>query len=70
MRRTLGALTLAVPLLFAATITSPPAALAQGAALDDATIVAIFDGANTADIETGKLAAKRGTSQQVRDFGA
>jgi putative membrane protein len=38
--------------------------------LDDATIVAIFDAANTADIETGKLAAERGTSTAVRQFGA
>jgi putative membrane protein len=39
-------------------------------ALDDATIVAIFDNANTADIETGKLAAKRGQSKEVHQFGA
>jgi putative membrane protein len=39
-------------------------------ALDDATIVAIFDNANTADIETGKLAEKRGHSAEVRQFGA
>lgn len=39
-------------------------------ALDDPTIVAIFDAANTADIETGKLAADRGESKEVRDFGA
>lgn len=39
-------------------------------ALDDPTIVAIFDAANTADIETGKLAADRGQSKEVRDFGA
>jgi putative membrane protein len=39
-------------------------------ALDDATIVAIFDNANTADIETGKLAAQRGHSNEVRQFGA
>ena len=39
-------------------------------ALDDATIVAIFDGANTADIETGTLAKTRGQSKEVRDFGA
>lgn len=39
-------------------------------ALDDATIVAIFDAANTADIETGRLAKERGQSQEVRDFGA
>ena len=41
-----------------------------GAELDDATIVAIFDAANTADIETGQLAAERGSSKEVRDFGA
>jgi putative membrane protein len=39
-------------------------------ALDDPTIVAIFDGANTADIETGTLAAEQGSSKEVRDFGA
>jgi putative membrane protein len=38
--------------------------------LDDPTIVAIFDAANTADIETGELASERGTSKEVRDFGA
>ena len=40
------------------------------AALDDPTIVAIFDAANTADIETGALAAERGASKEVRDFGS
>jgi len=40
------------------------------AALDDATIVAIFDAANTWDIETGKLAEKKGTTKEIRDFGA
>jgi putative membrane protein len=39
-------------------------------ALDDPTIVAIFDAANTADIETGELAAQRGHSQEVRNLGA
>jgi putative membrane protein len=39
-------------------------------ALDDATIVAIFDAANTADIESGQLAAERGSSREVPDFGA
>ena len=38
-------------------------------ALDDATIVAIFDAANTYDMETGALAAKKGSTQAVRDFG-
>ena len=39
-------------------------------ALDDATIVAIFDAANTQDIETGRLAAVRGSTAEVREFGA
>jgi putative membrane protein len=43
---------------------------AQDAALDDATIVAIFDATNTADVETGALAEKRGSTKEVRDFGA
>lgn len=38
--------------------------------LDDPTIVAIFDAANTADIETGELAMKLGSTQEVREFGA
>jgi putative membrane protein len=43
---------------------------ASSRALDDATIVAIFDAANTADIETGELAAKKGSTKAIRDFGA
>ena len=42
----------------------------QAPPLDDATIVAIFDGANTADIETGRLAEQRGASKEVRAIGA
>jgi putative membrane protein len=42
---------------------------AAAPALDDATIVAIFDAANTYDMETGALAAKKGSTQAVRDFG-
>ncbi|MEO7965167.1 MAG: DUF4142 domain-containing protein [Gemmatimonadaceae bacterium] len=38
--------------------------------LDDPTIVAIFDAANTADIETGKLAVSKGSTKEIRDFGA
>jgi putative membrane protein len=37
---------------------------------DDPTIVAIFDAANTADIETGTLAAERAENPAVREFGA
>jgi putative membrane protein len=38
--------------------------------LDDPTIVAIFDAANTWDIQTGELAEKKGSTKEVRDFGA
>jgi putative membrane protein len=50
--------------------TSSATTTSARADLDDATIVAIFDGANTADIETGELAAKKGTTKEIRDFGA
>ena len=49
---------------------SPTPAESPATTLDDATIVAIFDNANTADIATGKLAADRGHSKDVRQFGA
>lgn len=50
----------------------PTTALAQKAApkLDDPTIVAIFDAANTYDMETGSLAIRKGHSKAVREFGA
>jgi putative membrane protein len=38
--------------------------------LDDPTIVAIFDAANTYDMETGSLAVSRGRTKDVREFGA
>jgi putative membrane protein len=49
----------------------PSTAWAQGAPskLDDPTIVAIFDAANTYDMETGSLAISKGHSKMVRDFG-
>ena len=43
---------------------------AQAAKLDDPTIIAIFDAANTWDVQTGALAVKKGTTKEVRDFGA
>ena len=65
------ALGIAFPLVTAAAIQGGPATRTEApAALDDATIVAIFDAANTADIETGSLAAQRGASKEVRTFGA
>jgi putative membrane protein len=48
----------------------PAPAESPAPALDDATIVAIFDNANTADVATGKLASERGHSKEVRQFGA
>jgi hypothetical protein len=42
---------------------------AAAGALDDATILAIFDQANTADIVTGRLGAKYGASEEVRALG-
>ena len=52
----------------AATMAAP--APAANPALNDPTIVAIFDAANTADIESGQLATERGSTKAVRDFGA
>ena len=59
----------------AAFLALPAAALAQkqqakADKLDDPTIVAIFDAANTWDVETGALAEKKGTTKEVREFGA
>jgi len=52
------------------TIRSATATAVSARTLDDATIVAIFDAANTSDIETGELAAKMGSTKTIRDFGA
>ena len=38
--------------------------------VDDPTIAAIFDAANTWDIETSDIAAKKGSTKEVRDLGA
>ena len=43
-------------------------ALSQSPALDDPTIVAIFDAANTFDVETGQLALKNSRNKAVRDL--
>ena len=70
-RITIAAAALAVASLAAAPAHAQNAAAAAPAAtgLDDPTIVAIFDAANTWDIETGALAAKKGRSKDVRAFG-
>jgi putative membrane protein len=53
----------------AALFVAAPAAAHAQAKLDDPTIVAIFDVANTWDMETSALAEKKGTTKEVRDLG-
>jgi putative membrane protein len=60
---------LAVPAAFLL-LAALPVPRHHAATLDDPTIIAIFDAANTADIETGGLAAKRAHSKELRDYGA
>jgi putative membrane protein len=40
------------------------------AAVDDPTICAIFDAANTWDVETSDIAVKKGSTKEVRDLAA
>lgn len=47
-----------------------PVRAAVAAALDDPTIVAIFDAANTWDIETSQVALKKSRNKDVRRFAA
>ncbi|MEW5916357.1 MAG: DUF4142 domain-containing protein, partial [Gemmatimonadota bacterium] len=55
----------------AVALFAPVALSAQGGkTLDDAAIVGIFDAANTWDIATGGLAAKKATRPDVKEFGA
>lgn len=61
---------IAAALAVLASVAPLRATSAQAAKLDDPTIIAIFDAANTWDIETGALAVKKGTTKEVRDFGA
>jgi putative membrane protein len=58
-------------ILLAAVLAAPwlPTSLPAQTALTDAQIVAIFDQANTADIETGQLAADRAHAKAVRELG-
>ena len=44
-------------------------AQAAASTIEDPTIVAIFDAANTYDIETGSLAVKKARSKEVHEFG-
>lgn len=67
-RRTAAALAVALLATTPAPVTAQ-AAQAAKPALNDATIVAIFDLANTADIQTGSLAVRRAHNKEVRDLG-
>lgn len=61
---------IAALVLAACTLHPCPLGAQRAPRLNDATIIAIFDAANTRDIEHGQLAVERGTTKEVRDFGA
>jgi putative membrane protein len=67
-RNLIGTAGLAALFLSAFTPTVGRAQTAS-AKLDDATIVAIFDAANTYDMETGQLAVSHSRRAAVREFG-
>jgi putative membrane protein len=69
-RSTLYARALGVAAATALMTVAAPArnVVAAQAKLDDPTIVAIFDLANTWDVETASLGAKKGTTKEVRDL--
>jgi putative membrane protein len=50
--------------------TAANARASHRAAMDDPTICAIFDAANTWDVETSDIAVKKGTTKEVRDLAA
>jgi putative membrane protein len=58
-----------VTLLASGPAPLPPVASVSQATLDDPTIVAIFDAANTYDMETSGLAEKRATHSDVKALG-
>jgi putative membrane protein len=55
--------------LAAITLVTAPGQTRAAPGLDDPTIVAIFDAANSYDMETGALAAKKARSAEVREYG-
>src|SRR4051794_33572916 len=62
--------TLSLAALGAALTAVPSHAVQAQAKLNDPTIVAIFDAANTWDIETSGLGVKKGTTKAIRDLAA
>jgi putative membrane protein len=69
-RNTIAAVTVAAGLLMVGSIGFSATRGSAELKLDDPTIVAIFDAANTWDVETGDLAIARGKTADVREFGA
>jgi len=65
-----GALVAWVVIVASTRAVSQAEPLTRPPGLDDATIVAIFDQANTADIETGELAVRLAAAREVRDLGS
>jgi putative membrane protein len=63
--RSVGVAAVAATVLFASPVVRPVAAQAK---LDDPTIVAIFDAANTWDIESAGLGEKKATTPEVREL--
>lgn len=63
------ALSIVLAVILGFTAATMARAQSPAPALDDPTIVAIFDAANTADIETAGLAARRGFHKDVRALG-
>lgn len=65
---TTASMAVAIACIATAKPTTIFAQAASAPTLDDPTIIAIFDAANTYDIETGSVAVKRAHSKVVRDF--
>ena len=63
-------ITLALAGIAVAFASAPLRAQKAAAPLNDATIVAIFDAANTFDIETSNLALKKAHSQDTKDLAS
>jgi putative membrane protein len=59
---------LLLPVFAAALFPVVPMITAEPKPLNDPTIVAIFDAANSYDIETGELALEKSTSKDVKDL--
>lgn len=64
----LGAVSLAPTVAHARTTTPATPAATPKAALDDPTIVAIFDAANSWDIEASEIAQKKATTKDIRQL--